>query len=174
MHRCMCLVHPFFWHSGNTQKETEVANPSIIIQAANHHWPVGTAVNPAVCSPKSMVNGQVRRPSLAATTARPCPDQLGMRGLGLGRSQPRSQPEADRQDNVATRRLRSPSSRYSIGQAAPGDLLEAQEDEIECSCWLSPLSFWAPNAITSSATPADALHLHTAARANTRSQVSRV
>lgn len=138
----MCLVHPFFWHSGNAQKETEVANPSIIIQAANHHWSVGTAVNPAACSPKSMVNGQVRRPSLAATTARPCPDQLGMRGLGLGRSQPRSQPESDRQDNVATRRLRSPSSRYSIGQGAPGDLLEAQEDEIECSCWLSPLSFW--------------------------------
>lgn len=33
---------------------------------------------------------------------------------------------------------------------------------------------WAPNAKTSSAIPAVALHLHTAARVNTRSQVSRV
>lgn len=74
--------------------------------------------------------------NLAATATMPCTEQLGMRGLGLGRSQPRSQPEADRQDNVAAGCLRSPASRYSIGHASSGDLLEARG----LSCWLSPPS----------------------------------
>lgn len=84
----MCLVH--------TLSGTQVIHRGR--QSEHHRTSRGKSLDrrqtPAVCSPRSMVNGRVRRTNLAATAATPCTDQLGMRGLDLGRSQLRSQPRS--------------------------------------------------------------------------------
>jgi hypothetical protein len=78
---------PSFWHSSNT---TEVANPSIIVQVPNNHWTVRIAVTPAVCSPKSMVNGRVCKSNKSCCSRSNRVHRLEMRGLGLGRTHPGS------------------------------------------------------------------------------------
>lgn len=107
------------WHSGNT---TGVANPSIMVPASNHHWAVRTAVTPAVCSPKSMVNGRLCTITLAATASNTVHRHSfkcvawAWAGVTLEANQ-----EADRHDNVATRYLRSSTGaalvRHSSGSS---------------------------------------------------------
>lgn len=129
-------------------------------------------MTPAVCSPKSMVNGRVRRTrSHCYRRSAVAPTSLECVAWAWARSQPRSQPETDRQDNVATRRLRSPASRLQHWFRPHRAIFwKLRRTGSKCSCWPSSLSFlgepeampWAPpNANSSSATPAVDLRLHT-------------
>lgn len=149
-----------FWHSSNTQRSPIRASsyqPRIVIGP-----PAGRPLRSAHRSQWS-TTGYVEQILLQPPQYR-APASLECVAWTWAEANLEANQETDHEANVATRCFRSPASRCGIGQAWSGDLLEAQEDEIGCSCWPSPCGpkamAWAPNAISSSATPAVSSRLH--------------